>query len=402
MLWPSHAIFAGPFAIHPEITNKATPDNFKKFKPSVGPTVPVFTIFSKKHAEPGLVTADHGFEDAPDAERILGGINMKGPDYAAIARHGSFVMWGFHGLPEDFTDNGRRLFLNAIAYAHAHKGQVVETLRSVSSRAALAEFFTIWMPFYEKTQQKNTFQRYWTGEDPPDSIFENTQEALKWVAARAPYFHAPSTGDWGDQFKVCVDAQCKEFGVGNGDPEFPKTIAARLAKDPKDELAKFLCERYFPDVSAAEFPAWFDKNGAKLIFTETGGYVWRVRGERAHSGQMRVKGADPAADLVSVKGEASDNSLQIEVRIKDGWHLTAPVAKEGQPISLNILPDSSFAEAGPIKCESDQNGQLTRFALLTLPLKHKSSGRKLRVEFTYTACDAMSCQPPKSLVLEWN
>ena len=118
---------------------------------------------------------------------ILGGINMKGPKFAAVARHGSVVQWGFHGKFNDFTDAGRRLFLNTLAYAAAHRGDRVEVLRQFETRDGVAALFDIYMAMYlaepqGKEMLKAAVQRYFPGVEPRGSAREVGSRAR--VAAR--------------------------------------------------------------------------------------------------------------------------------------------------------------------------------------------------------------------------
>ncbi|MBZ0153978.1 MAG: hypothetical protein K8J09_20835, partial [Planctomycetes bacterium] len=169
MLRPDHPIFRQPFVVTPSFELIPSPDNFKRWQPGFPDTVETFAIFTPRgdKEEPGLVTSDAGFESLPDAELVLGGINMKGPRYAAVARHGSFVMWGFHCLPEQLTDTGRRLFLNSLAYAVAHQGALVETLRQRPTRDELDRAIEVFVDQYPAEQRLGVLTRHLGGEALP-------------------------------------------------------------------------------------------------------------------------------------------------------------------------------------------------------------------------------------------
>ncbi len=235
MLRPEHELFEKPFPVAYQLEQTPSPDNFAKWKPGFGPTLLTFAIFeasSGEKDEPGLVTSDAGFEDVPDGERILGGINMKGPDYAAVARHGSFMMWGFHSLPEKFSDAGRKLYLNTLAYAAAHKGAQVESLRLRPSRIDLEHSLTIFLPMYEETARKAMLERHYTGETIPDAALKDTAAAKKWFDERAPFLHPAADGsDWNTAYQLALDPECKQLGLANNSLAFLDTLALRLAKD---------------------------------------------------------------------------------------------------------------------------------------------------------------------------
>ncbi len=73
--------------------------------------------------DPGLIYDPDGFEDSPDTERIASGLNSKNPRAIALARQGSFFLWGFSASPTDMTPEARKLFLNAVAYIRKFDGQ---------------------------------------------------------------------------------------------------------------------------------------------------------------------------------------------------------------------------------------------------------------------------------------
>ena len=403
MLRPEHEIFQKPFPVAFKIENTPTPDNFKKWKPTVGDTVPTFAVFAsydEKHDEPGLVTGDMGFEDMPDAERILGGINMKGPDYAAIARHGSFVMWGFHTLPEKLTDEGRKLFLNTLAYSVAHKGALVESLRLRPSRTDLEQALTIFLGLYPEAERKGMLQRHFAGEAIPDALLTDQVAGRKWYAERAPFLHPVDDGsDWNTAYQLAIDAQCKELGFANDSLAFLEALAARLSKDKSDALATALAARYVPGVAANEFSAWLAQNRDKLYFTEAGGWVWRVKGTRVKSPVLRNTSATSADEPVTVKAEASETTLVITLRIRDGWHVYSPKAKEGRPVDVALAEGSAFEVTGAAKFDDEDDGTLRGYAEIKLPIRRIAKGEALLVDVSYMVCDEKSCRPMKTVRL---
>jgi hypothetical protein len=400
VLRPAHRIFEAPFRVDASIESTPCPDNFKKWKPSVGETVPTFEIFRSAEGdqlEPGLVTGNHGFEETPDAEMILGGINMKGPDYAAIARHGSLVMWGFHCAPDRLTDAGRRLFLNVIAYANAHRGALVETLRLRPSRTDLDDLLTIFMGLYPVEDRDSVIHRTYAGETIPPAVLVAGPEQRKWIDERLPYLHPANSGDdWDTQFQLTIDGDLKELGCGNGTPEFLDSVAARLAKHADDALALRLLARYVPDVEPGEFAPWLEQNRARAYFTEAGGWVWRVRGTRAESPVLRTKDAD-AKDPVRVTVEYSETMLTVTLRIRRPYHCYAAGAKDGDPVRVDIAEGSAFAATGEAIFECDEDQQLHDAAQIKVPIERRARGGSLTVTVAYTVCDAAKCLPRKTL-----
>jgi hypothetical protein len=403
VLRPEHELFQKPFSVAFKIENTPTPENFKKWKPTVGETIPTFAVFAdydSKKDEPGLVTSDMGFEDVPDAERILGGINMKGPDYAAIARHGSFVMWGFHTLPQEFTDVGRKLYLNTLAYAVAHKGAIVESLRLRPSRTDLEEALTIFLGLYPENERAGMLKRHYAGEEMPESLLTDQVAGRKWYAERAPFLHPVDDGsDWNTAYQLAVDSQCKELGQANNSLAFLDAIATRLAKDPNDGLSTALAARYVPDVAPADFGAWLARNRDKLYFTEAGGWVWRVRGTRVKSPVLRNASAPAADEPIAVKAEASETTLLVSLRIRAGWHAYSSKSTEGNAVSVTIVEGSAFVATGAAKFDDADGAQLRGYAEIKLPIRRVAKGDALIVDVCYTACDEKACDPPKTVRL---
>ena len=403
VLRPGHALLSKPFPLAIALEDTPSPANFAQWKPGFGPTVPTFAIFTgfdQEKDEPGLVTSDAGFEDVPDAERILGGINMKGPDYASVARHGSFVMWGFHATPDRFTDAGRRLYLNALAYAASHKGAVVETLRLRPARVDTEHAFTLFMGLYPASERKRVLERHFTGEAIPDALVDDAEKRLAWFEERAPFLHPASDGtDWKTAYQLAVDAECRELGHSNASLAFLDALAARLAKDAGDALATKLLARYVPDAAPSEFGAWLAKHRDRLYFTEAGGWVWRVRGAPARSPSLRFEAGAPKDELVSVKAAATEAALELELRIRDGWHLYSVEGRAGKPVAVTIVAGSAFEAAGPPEFEEAEDGVLSGYATIRVPLRRVAKGELLSVDFTYTVCDAATCKPTRTVRL---
>ena len=404
MLRPGHELFQKPFAVSIQLEDTPSPDNFIKWSPGFGPTLktfPIFAAYDEKKDEPGLVTSDMGFEDVPDAERILGGINMKGPEYAAVARHGSFVMWGFHALPEGFTDVGRRLYLNALAYAVAHKGAQVESLRLRPSRTDLLEALTIFLGLSPETERPGMLQRHYAGEPIPGALLTDQSAGRTWYAERAPFLHPAGDGsDWNTAYQLTIDPECKQLGLANDSLAFLDALAARLAKDKADALAAALVTRYVPGVELPEFGAWLAKNREQLYFTEAGGWIWRVKGTPAKSPTLRNTSAVSEDDPVTVKAEATDTTLTITLRIRKGWHVYSPKAKPGnKPVSFEILAGSAFEAVGEATWADEPDGSMSGYAEIQVPIRRVAKGAALLLDVTYTVCDEKTCKPAKTVRL---
>lgn len=399
MLRPDHAIFKSPFAVEYSLEDTATPDNFKMFEPSIGDTIPTFPIFAKRFGEPGLVTSNHGFEDVPDAERILGGINMKGPQYAAVGRHGSIVMWGFQGMPDEFTPAGERLFLNSIAYAVAHRGAKVESLRRLEPRDGLADVLFVWRSAYEKEEGglARALERVLEGETLPDDVLKDVAASHRWFDSIRPFLRCSDGSDAMARYRLKVDSDCRALGVGNSDPKFLETLAARIAKDPDDALAALLVKRYVPGIEPAGLSTWLAANREGLYFTETDGYVWRARGTAAKSAVLSVEGMG-ADDPVRIQAKATDRELQLVLSVRPGWHVYSPANRE-QGMRLRVIEGSSFALDGDFDPPAGPDGEVTGYVQVAIPLKRVAPGDAFSASLTYTVCDHATCKPPRTVTI---
>ena len=234
MLRPDHTVFRTPLPLDEEPQLFPTPERFRFAQATVPGLLPTYEIYTDEGTEGGVVGVPERFEDSPDAEILAGGISRMALANPAIARHGSFVLWGFHGLASHFTRTGERLFLNVIAYAISHGGERVLARRIGSPRA-----------YAKVTEQDRPFVRW-------------------------------RTDDAG------VDADAKSLGIATDRLEFLDAVAQRLVADAADPLAKCLVERYVPGVAVVEFAGWLAKNRERLFFTEWGGYVWLCPPQASH------------------------------------------------------------------------------------------------------------------------
>jgi hypothetical protein len=309
-------------------------------------------------------------------------------------------MWGFQAMPETFTDAGRKLYLNSLAYAVAHKGQVVETLRMRPTRVDLEHALSIFLALYPEKERKGMLERHYAGEPIPDALLTDPAAAKKWLDERAPFLHPAADGsDWNTAYQLAVDPQCKQLGAANDSLAFLDAIAARLAKDGSDMLATDLLARYVPAVAPNGFAEWLTKNRENLYFTEAGGWVWRVKGARAQSPALRNATATGEDEPVNVRAEASETVLTITMRVRKGWHCYSPKSTEGKPVAFEILKGSAFEATGAASFGDEDDGTLRGFVQIKVPIRRVGKGEALDVELTYTVCDEKACKPTRKIRL---
>jgi hypothetical protein len=270
-----HPIFKGPLDPKLELGETAVPKGYRGYPegkdlPEKLTTWKVQTGKFPEEIDVGLVSGPWGFEDSPDAERISGGINSKGPDSVAIGRHGNFLLWGFAGDPVEMTESGRRVFINAVCYMKRFDGRTPLAPRTAKSRDILPLYFA----YGDKVAGQDWFKKMFSEDVRTATGLERAKleswyrENLEWIRA--------DNGVFG------TDADMKSLGVSNRKPEFFDAVLARLAKDDKDELAWRVVRRYVPGIesdSAAAVRRWVEENRARLFFTDVGGYRWFLNRE---------------------------------------------------------------------------------------------------------------------------
>jgi hypothetical protein len=226
---PEHAVLKQPFLLRAPF-EEDTPAHYLHAKPELGSRISTYSVFPSLQPVAGVMPTHFEFEDAPDAEVVAGGIHTRHPDSPSIARHGAFVSWGFEGSPAVMTEEGRRLFLNTMAYAYAHRG-----------------------------------------ERPVVLVKTKAREISGYPRSDWPYLCA-SSGE-----RPMVDPEARALGVANDSLEFLGALADRLRRDSTDQLSLALLARYVPEAPAHGFEVWLADHAGDLFFSDWGGYRWYSR-----------------------------------------------------------------------------------------------------------------------------
>ena len=387
-----HAVVRAPFPIDEGTQPRAAPKSYLEHDPDGPAELDVLRVFDPDPVEPGYVTRGD-FRALPDAEWIASGINSKSAGHAAILRHGSFVLWGFHGPAATLTGAGRKLFLNSIAYAHALKGRMVENLRLAAPREELLVFFRRLAPKVERAERAKRLD-FLLAPGFPDSVLDDPSTVSAWFDKARGTLRMPPGG-----YGFAIDAECAELGLSNDSPKLLEELARRLAKSPDDGTANTLLRRYVPGAPAVGAAAWLEAHRAQLYFTDVGGYVWKLPGERVDAlHPLRVSALPPDHPL-RVSAAASEDELVIELDLRVGWHLYARAEGKFRPLAITVDPKSNY-DLGEFVLPADETGRLKDRVRISVPLARKFLGAGLAVEMTFQACDADSCRPPEQVRLE--
>jgi hypothetical protein len=411
---PQHAIFQGPLPVEMNIQNTPTPTGYFHFAfakecPKTLPTVaillkegypPPFEELGKTppkpdDPEPGIVTSDVGFLDSPDTESIAGGIHMKGQDYVAIGRQGHVLQWGFYGSPDEMTETGRRVFLNAVYYISTFKGAPILALREQEARDNVALTLGFLDDAY-KERIDEVLQREF-GKDVPAEVKQGREVRRAWFVSNRPYLY--HEGDmWKGRFVIDPDA--KELGIPNYDVGLLERCVADLERGSDVDRANRLLARYTEErfSKPAEWRRWLDQNGKELYLSDTAGYKFRIAAPVGQAKTARAPRPDDAARAVTFEVFAYRRegkvSGELKVRIAPGFHIYAPNSKqaaktvfavrlpENSPITFDVMPVIPTPASGNISGH------------FTMPLKLKGLGKRFTVLVDYQACTEQFCLQP--------
>ncbi len=384
------SVFQTPFPIDEAPSRQATPKVYLEHDPGLPPELDVLRVFATDAHEPGYVTRWE-FRALPDAEWLASGINSKSAGHVAVLRHGSIVLWGFHGPASELTSAGTKLFLNALACARAHEGSLVENLRLAAPREDLLAFYQRLAPKLERAERAGELEWLLT-TGFADSVLDDPSTAPAWFASIRGYL-VPAAG-----LGFASDARCAELGPANDSPRFLEELARRLDDAPSDALALELLARYVPAAPREGASAWLRAHQGELYFTDVGGYVWKLRGERADElRELRVLDLAAQAPL-RIRARANEEELVLELDVRVGWHLYARPEGAFAAVALRASPTCAY-ELGAFAPPGDENGWLTRRVELRVPLRRRPAGEGLALELSFQACDADSCRTPETVRL---
>ncbi len=263
----AHEIFEKPFKVVPTFVKRDTPENYRSWPD--GKDLPkqmdVWVVQGELRARNyGLVSDGYGFLDSPDCEFISGGINSKGPGSVAIGRQANLLLWGFCASPSEMTEEARRVFLNAIVYMKRFDG----ARPAVEKTRPAREWALLYAAYLEKKETSDWARKSFAKEllERPDAT---TFESM--LRADLEYLYSDGV------FRIDEDA--KALGISNRDVKLLDRCIELLGTGDAAR-AKAILSRYVPEKfdTAAQWKEWLGKNRERLYFTDTGGYVWRLRG----------------------------------------------------------------------------------------------------------------------------
>jgi hypothetical protein len=414
---PSHAIFNEPLKVNLTFEERPTPQNYVQLAgdKKIEKTIKVWPVQTKKFPEidPGLVSNPHGFGDSPDAEVISSGLNSKGPESVALARHANFFLWGFSASPQDMTPEGRKAFVNVVCYIKKFDGQkpVVHKVGAGLSRDG-----ALWYACYlraardeaalERTYPPELRRRF--GNDP--------EKYIGWVRENLEYLRLD--GD-GYDAKPVVDEDVKGLGLSNRKVELLEKCVAMLEQGDRPDLAARVLNRYTNEAfhEAKEWRSWLEANRARLFFTDVGGFKFLVapamltassRGSRrAMAGQPTARNPVVAAVELSPWKVHTGDTLDLVVRVQTAptWHIYAAAGSSGPGVATTLalrLPEGIQADGEwsyPKSSLGSDNQMIYEGSLefrrkLRVAAAAAPGPKVVKCARGYQACDPHACRAP--------
>lgn len=444
---PSHAIFNTPLKVNLVFEDIPTPKDYLSpiwaGEEPLGTTIKVWKVQTRKFPEidPGLVSNPYGFTDSPDAEIISSGINSKGPESVALARHGNYFLWGFSGAPHDMTPDARKAFINSVCYIKKFDGQrpIVRKAGSGNTRQG-----ALWQARYLRhlfdeeafkkdlpesirndptryAQQRAAFLKNATTSFPDEirqAFGDDAEKYVAWTKENVEYlrFNGP-----GYDAKLIVDPDVKALGVSNRKIELLDRCVAELREGTNPERALRILKRYTNETfsDAPGWASWLEKNRDRLFFTEIGGFKWMVAPKTLIATSPRTTERPDAKQPVVASAELSPaharlgDTVDLILRFETApsWHIYAVGSSTGPGVATNVtldLPEGIEADGGWSYPESSFSTDGQRIYAGSFEFRQRLRIKpgatlgpfEVACKLAYQACDPRSCRAPTKQTLK--
>jgi hypothetical protein len=241
----------------------------------------------------GWCTSPVGLLDSPEVEVLCGGVNSKGPDYAAVWRQGHLLHFGFEDPPHLLTRNGQALLLNAIAYIARFRDDRRLPVTPTGFSSTKAPRQRHWLR-YSLDQGKvpaiaANFEDPWATEVGKLDI----NAAREWVEARWGFLVAGESG------RLTVDEAAMTLGIAVDADDLPQRALAWLDEPNHAAASVRLLGRSCPDgpglaAGIGAWRTWLGANHEFLFFTESAGQRWLLDALAKERGVPTAKLRGPA------------------------------------------------------------------------------------------------------------
>lgn len=326
----NHAIFRGPLErVTPTFVDKPTPDGIFHYASGkdMPKEIPMWQVdkegyMSSNTARIGLVARGNRFNESPDTEYISSGVCQKDVGAVALGRHGNFFLWGFGASPAGMTEEGKKVFVNTVAYMAQFEGHT-PIVRKYNDRMATTddvreivagvsrESYDSYVAMLTEMNASNgaTKKRLEAKKAAGETLSKEDEQALQYAGYDQEIetwedFIKRRMGKWADRFGTdteayqafmaanmdyiyCdpdafftydIDEDVQQIDISNHDVRLLEKCVEMLRAGDRPELALRVLKRYTGEdfADARQWGDWLTKNKSKLFFSETNGYRFMV------------------------------------------------------------------------------------------------------------------------------
>lgn len=326
----SHAIFKGPVVkAAPTMEIKKTPDGIFHYASgaNVPKQIPMWKVqnigyLTGKDCRIGLVSRGERFLEGPDAEMISSGVCAKDVGAIALGRHGNFFLWGFGASPAQMTEEGKKVFVNVVAYMKGFNGKYPITKKYNEKMATTEDVLEIAANTTEKSFQdykkqieefneqnakekkrldeKQAAGQELTSQEQESLAYIGNQQELptwegflkqtmgdfypqfandapgfqKYIRDNAGYIYCDAEGF----FSYTIDSTVQKIGVSNHSIKLLDVCIDMLKRGDQPDIALSVLKKYTWEnfTTANEWSKWLSTNRKKLFFSETNGYKFMI------------------------------------------------------------------------------------------------------------------------------
>ncbi|TWT81555.1 hypothetical protein CA13_30080 [Planctomycetes bacterium CA13] len=402
----SHAIFQGPLPVSPTLVEKRCPHSKLKIQ--------AWKV-EEPQKTPGLVSSRKHFASAKDSEIISGGVNMKGVSGVPLVREAHRFLWGFVAPPIEMTEEGRRVFVNSLAWIHKFDGEVQREFAGLHDRNTIKSVLE--SPYVSAENLPRWF---------PESLIEQAsgdKEAIRnHFANRMDFVHVPTGSGL-----LQIDREAEQLGTPIQDPASIEKWIDMLDGD-QSKLAFGLLQRYTRQRirrKPKQWREWFASNKDQLVFVEDQGYRYVIRPkdtppakvmqalDNTGESQTELTEVSPVlfqrglAALHTIEGVAYQYAgwkvtLVIRARVKDGWHFYSSTEDNGTNIPTEIQVDlpAGMEFVGEWKVPRSVDGHLGDDATFQRVIrlgKTPVDRTEISGSIRFQACTDKKCLRPQTL-----
>ncbi len=212
----------------------------------------------------------YGYEDSPDAEIILAGMNRgKESGAVGVGRHGNFLQWGYSAAPDRLTEPARNLLINCICYINKYDQMPPLLGRRSSPRMNAVRMAGLLDANFTNGNKwvLNSFR--------PGLAAKYKGRADQFVA----FLQVNLELMYRQNNRFLIDEDLKTLGIAsNRRIEMLDKLSELLEKPDTAAAARRVLDRYMEQdgLSSKALRKWVNANRKRIFFSDWGGYKFRV------------------------------------------------------------------------------------------------------------------------------